>query len=86
MNKQRIALIRSRLAVLKPRSLDIIDESAKHIGHAGSKSGAGHFEISIGADVFANQPLVKCHRMIYEALGDLLPTEIHAIRIKIVKE
>lgn len=86
MNKQRIELIRTRLAKLNPRHLDVIDESDKHIGHPGSKSGGGHFAIIISAEIFENQPLLTCHRMIYEALGDLLPTEIHAISIKILKD
>jgi BolA protein len=83
-SEERIQLIQDRLAVLAPSMLEVIDEGKFHVGHTGSQSGAGHYGIVIHADVFENKPLVTCHRMIYDALGDMMGPEIHALRIKIV--
>ena len=78
----RIEMIRQRLTdKLKPTSLDVIDESYKHVGHPGAASGAGHFAISIESELFANKSSIERHRMVYAALGDLMPHEIHALRI-----
>lgn len=79
----RVALIRERLeAVLAPQSLDIIDESHKHAGHAGAQSGGGHFIVNIVSEAFKDKNLIQRHRMIYDALGDAMHNEIHALSIK----
>lgn len=79
----RIALIREKLtAAFTPSRLDIIDESHLHAGHAGAASGGGHFALTIVADAFAGQNLLTRHRMVYEALGDTMKTEIHALSVK----
>lgn len=78
----RVAEIEKRLtAALSPSKLEVIDESHKHIGHAGAASGAGHFAVSIVSDAFEACSHVDRHRMIYEALGDMMQTEIHALSI-----
>ena len=69
-------------ATLEPESLDIIDDSHKHAGHAGAKSGGGHFDLTIVSAQFEGQSTVMRHRMIYDALGDMMQTEIHALSIK----
>jgi len=69
-------------ATLEPESLDIIDDSHKHAGHAGAKSGGGHFDLTIVSGQFSGQSTVMRHRMIYDALGDMMQTEIHALSIK----
>lgn len=74
--------IREKLAVLAPTILDIADDSAKHAGHEGAKSGGGHYRITIVAAQFAGKPTVARHRMIYNALGDMMHKEIHALGIK----
>ena len=75
----RVEAIRERLnAALQPSRLDIIDESDRHIGH----SGAGHFRLRIVAEKFNYQSLILRHRMVYEALADLMPGEIHALSIE----
>lgn len=68
-----------------PRLLEVIDDSHKHIGHAGAASGAGHFTIVIAADIFNDKKNIESHRMIYDALADLMIKEIHALSIKIKK-
>jgi len=82
MNEQRIEIIRTRLSTaLNPIELVITDESHKHVGHAGAKSGRGHFHIQIISEQFQDLSLIRRHRLIYEAVGDLMDTEIHALSI-----
>lgn len=79
----RIEQIRMRLTErFHPLSLEVADESHLHAGHAGARSGRGHFRVRIVADAFAGQTAVKRHRMIYEALGELMSSDIHALRIE----
>jgi BolA protein len=73
--------MRIRLAVLEPVSLEIIDESHKHAGHAGARAGGGHFLLNIISPQFAGRNTVARHRMIYSALGDLMKREIHALTV-----
>ena len=78
----RVEAIRERLnAALQPSRLDLIDESERHIGHSGH-GGAGHFRLRIVAERFNYQSLILRHRMVYEALADLMPGEIHALSIE----
>ena len=65
-----------------PYSLEVIDDSAKHIGHEGAKDGRGHFTIKISSTAFNGINTVTRHRMIYTALENLLKTDIHALSIK----
>jgi BolA protein len=74
--------IRDRLSVLEPESIELFDESGKHVGHQGAMSGGGHYQVIIVASSFANQPLQRRHRMVYEALGNMMHKEIHALAIK----
>jgi len=77
----RVALIEERLrTALAPESLEIIDDSAAHAGHAGAKDG-GHFTIRIVAAAFTGKTLIQRHRLIYAALADLMHREIHALSI-----
>jgi len=78
----RIDGIRQRLAILEPLLLEIEDESALHAGHAGARSGGGHFRLTIVADCFSGRNTVARHRMIYDALGELMRTNIHALAIR----
>jgi BolA family transcriptional regulator, general stress-responsive regulator len=84
-SEQRLKLIRERLEKhLSPSVLEIIDESSKHIGHSGAQSGAGHFAVAVASPTFEGKSLVEAHRMIYDALGDAMQTEIHALKIKVL--
>jgi len=80
--KERIEQIRSRLAELDPIEMDIQDESHLHVGHAGAKSGGGHFRLLIVSDCFAGLGTLARHRMIYAALGDMMQGPIHALAIR----
>jgi BolA protein len=52
-----------------------------HAGHAGAREGKGHFQVDIVSVRFAGQSPIKRHRLVYEALGDMLETDIHALSI-----
>jgi BolA protein len=75
-------LIRERLAALNPVSVDLRDESAQHAGHAGAATGGGHWQLTIVSEAFRGTNAVARHRMIYEALGDLMKRDIHALKIE----
>jgi BolA family transcriptional regulator, general stress-responsive regulator len=77
-----VQTIQQRLAVLEPRSLELVDDSAKHIGHEGASRGGKHFSLTIVSDRFAGMSTVQRHRQIYEALGPLMHREIHALAIR----
>ena len=80
-----IELIKERLqAAFSPTELEVIDDSHKHIGHAGSKDGAGHFTIKICASCFIGLSRIEAHKQIYRVLEDLIPHKIHAISIFIL--
>ena len=67
--------IRRRLDALAPATLELLDESAKHAG------GNTHWKLTIVSAVFAGKPTVARHRMVYQALGDLMRHPIHALAI-----
>ena len=75
-------LIKQKLnEALKPDLIEIIDDSAAHAGHAGAKKGGGHFNVTIVAKAFDGKSLVQRHQLIYQALGNLMKNEIHALGI-----
>ncbi len=76
------ASMREKLAALSPESLEILDESGLHAGHAGARDGGGHYQLVIVSGAFSGQPLQARHRMVYAALGTLMHKEIHALAIK----
>jgi BolA protein len=76
------AAIRERLAPLDPLALELEDESEKHRGHAGYREGGNtHWRLSIVSPRFAGQSTLARHRMVYQALGDLMQNPIHALAI-----
>ncbi|KAA3627294.1 MAG: BolA family transcriptional regulator [Proteobacteria bacterium] len=79
----RVDSIRARLtASFSPEHLEIVDESHKHAGHAGARDGRGHFAITIVSSAFTGMPPIKRHRAIYQALGELMQSDIHALSIQ----
>jgi len=75
-------LIRQRLAALRPQQIELIDDSARHAGHAGARSGGGHYRLLIVAEAFAGQPRLRRHRLVHEALGELMQCSIHALSVQ----
>ncbi|MGE4071914.1 MAG: BolA family protein [Lysobacterales bacterium] len=79
----RMQRIRNSLeGALAPESLELIDDSHKHVGHAGARDGRGHFSVRIVASCFQGQRPLARHRMVYVALGALMDTDIHALSIQ----
>ena len=72
--------IKTRLAAFNPVSLEIQDDSAQHVGHKGN-TGGGHFSLKIVSSQFSQKSQIMRHRLIYQALTDLIPQQIHAISI-----
>jgi BolA protein len=79
------AIIRERLCALHPVRLDLRDESAQHAGHAGARAGEStHWQVTIASEAFRGKSAVARHRMVYEALGELMERDIHALRIEAI--
>jgi BolA family transcriptional regulator, general stress-responsive regulator len=76
MAQMRAALERS----LAPRSLEIIDDSARHAGHEGARSG-GHFRVTLVADAFRGRSQLERHRLVYAAVAPLMGSGVHALNI-----
>jgi BolA protein len=74
--------IRERLSALEPRSVELLDESGRHVGHAGAAAGGSHFKLVIVSSRFAGLDKLQRHRMVYAALGPLMQREIHALAIQ----
>ena len=76
-----IEAMKQRLALLAPEHIEIADESALHAGHAGARAGGGHYQLTLISPSFSGQSQVARHRAIYQALGDLMSTRVHALSI-----
>jgi len=74
-------LIRHRLAALEPDTYTLEDESAQHKGHAGAASGGGHYRLVLVSHKFRNLSTLARHRLVYEAMGELMQRDIHALAI-----
>lgn len=78
----RTAEIEERLRLaLQPLHIDIKDESARHAGHAGARDGGGHYDVTIVSSRFADKSLLQRHRLVYDALGEAMRKDIHALSI-----
>jgi BolA protein len=75
--------ISERLQTLQPISLQITDDSALHAGHQGN-GGGGHFTLQITSSHFCGKSLIMRHRLVYQALAELMPHQIHALSIHAV--
>ncbi|VVC75892.1 hypothetical protein AQUSIP_11930 [Aquicella siphonis] len=84
-NNERWSLIHERLVhAFSPRHLEVIDESDQHIGHAGHQGGGRHFAIVIDAVSLKNLTRIEAHRRIYALFTDIMPDQLHALKIKIL--
>jgi len=83
INQSRIEQMLQLLQTsLNPSEMSIADESHLHAGHAGAKSGKGHFDLIIKSEKFTGLLPLKRHQLVYESLGDMMQTDIHALKIK----
>ncbi len=81
----RVEAIRAALeAAFAPEALEVVDDSHRHIGHAGAASGQGHFTVRVVSAAFAGMAPLARHRAVYAALGGLMQTDIHALSIQAV--
>lgn len=79
----RILRIREALQDgLDTDDIAVRDDSHLHVGHVGAQTGLGHFHVTIRSPKFTGQSTINRHRLIYEALGDLMETDIHAVSIR----
>ncbi|KHL25342.1 BolA family transcriptional regulator [Croceibacterium mercuriale] len=70
-------------AALAPIRLEVINDTAQHLGHAGDDgSGESHFTIVIEADAFAGVSRLERQRMVNRALGDIPGSRVHAVAVR----
>ena len=82
MTAERVAEIeRLLVSAFQPIELLVKDQSHLHAGHAGAKEGKGHFDVRIVSDQFDGCSRIARHRMVYDALGPYIETDIHALSI-----
>ena len=71
-------------AAFSPSTLEVVDESEQHIGHAGyQEGGQSHFRVRIAAAEFADMSRIARHRAVHDALGKELVGRIHALALHI---
>lgn len=87
MTADRIGKIRQRVtAALAPSEIDVIDEGHLHKGHEGARDGRGHFRVRVVSNRFAGLRPLQRHRLVYDAVGDLMQTDIHALAVAALTE
>ncbi len=83
MNSDRVSKIENLLRdAFAPSYLLVKDQSHLHAGHEGARDGRGHFDVTIESKAFIGKRPLACHRMVYDAVGSLMETDIHALRIQ----
>lgn len=86
MTDRRLRMIR-HLQSLRPTCLEVVNDSARHVGHAGDNgTGETHYMIKIGSPLFAALSRVEGHRLIHAALLSEFDKGLHAITIQIVPQ
>lgn len=79
----RIRKIRNSLdAVFGDAEIMIKDQSHLHANHAGAEDGRGHFDVRIVSSRFGGCSRIERHKMVYDALSELMKSDIHAVRIR----
>jgi BolA protein len=67
-----------------PQHLEVVDDSHLHAGHSGAADGRGHFTVLVVSPRFSGLTTLRRHRLVYEAVGDMMTTDIHALSIQAV--
>lgn len=81
MSDSLVAQLRTALQrELAPLKLEIIDDSAKHAGHAGAREG-GHFRVEVVSGAFSGHSQLARHRLVYAAVAPLMGQGVHALSI-----
>jgi BolA protein len=82
LSAERCAAIRARIGeALSPAELEVVDESHLHAGHAGARDGRGHFRVRVVSEKFAGLKPLQRHRLVYDAVGTLMQSDIHALSV-----
>ncbi len=76
------AAIHERLAALAPTTIELLDESGRHVGHEGARNGGSHFSLVIVSPRFSGLNTLARHRLVYDTLGAFMQREIHALAIR----
>lgn len=85
MTADRVATIEQMLRTrLEPSEIQVKDQSHLHSGHEGARDGKGHFEVTIVSEEFSGLNRIARHRLVYDALGTFMKTDIHALRINAI--
>ena len=75
-------LIEARLQDhLEPLELEVVDESWKHAGHEGARSGGGHFQVRVVSPRFSGKSPIERHRMVFKCLEGEMRAKIHALSL-----
>ena len=83
VGEDRRAEIEAKLrAALAATHVEVIDESHLHAGHAGARSGGGHFRATIVSELFAGVSVIEAQRLVYRVLADEMGGDIHALSLK----
>ena len=70
-----------RLAIVPLQTLEVLNESHLHAGHAGAGEGS-HWRVRISSERMAGLSRVARHRLVYDALRDVIPQGVHALAIE----
>jgi BolA family transcriptional regulator, general stress-responsive regulator len=84
MPEGTIERLRERLRVLEPITLEIEDDSARHAGHPGAAAGGGHYTLVLVSPRFVGATRIARHRLVYDAVADLMQREIHALAMTLL--
>jgi BolA protein len=67
---------------LEAQHVEVIDQSSLHEGHLGAQGGGGHFQVVVVSEQFRGLSRLAAQKIVYEALGELMETEIHALSMR----
>jgi BolA protein len=84
MTPTRLDRLTERLRALEPEELHVVDDSHRHAGHAGAADGRGHFTVLLVSKRFAGLSTLRRHRLVYEVVGDMMTTDVHALSIQAI--
>ena len=84
MPEGTVERMRARLQALEPQQVSIADESERHAGHEGAKSGGGHYRLRLVSARFEGLNKVARHRLVYDCLREMMQKEIHALAMTLL--
>ena len=84
MPEATVDRIHTKLLPLEPLAIEVTDDSASHVGHAGAASGGGHYQLRLVSGRFTGQSKIARHRLVYDLLADLMQREIHALAMNLL--